>query len=575
MIIFEKVRFKNFGSFGNNVSEIILNKNNNTLICGNNGSGKSFAFLDSITFALFGKPFRKINIPQLVNSVNEKGCLVEIEFSKGSDKFIVRRGINPRLFEIYKNGDLLNQDAKSLDYQEVLEQQILKMNYKTFTQVVILGSSSFVPFMQLSATDRRSVIENILDINIFSTMNVVLKGKILSLKESVKELNTKIEIEKNKINTQTTFISTLERKNNEDNEDKLKYIQELENKCSSLRTDIYSGIYGLHIQNDIDNAILNLKKHRDRLKEMQKHLSSYETQKVQKEKDICFFKENENCPVCSQHLDEKVKKQKILNTNLEISNIENDIHHGKLSIEDKENFIESLERMLETSRKELNEKNRIESEIKALETEISRIKSSLSKSSLVGDIQTEKNKLGELQGRLKAIEDERADYSEDLMYHELASELLRDGGVKAKIIKYYLPYMNKYINKFLTSMDFFVQFNLDEEFNEQIKSRYRDDFSYMNFSEGEKMRIDLALLLAWREIARLKNSVNCNLLILDEVFDSSLDSVGMDELMKLIKVVSDKANVYVISHKADQLVDKFSNVVTFEKKNNFSKIINN
>lgn len=575
MIIFEKVRFKNFGSFGNNFTEIILNQNNTTLICGNNGSGKSFAFLDSITFALFGKPFRKINIPQLANSINEKACIVEIEFSKGADNFLVKRGINPRLFEIYKNGDLINQDAKSIDYQEVLEQQILKMNYKTFTQVVILGSSSFVPFMQLSSAERRSVIENILDINIFSTMNVVLKGKILSLKENIKELNTKIEIEKNKINTQTTFISTLERKNNEDNEDKLKHIQELENKCSSLRTDIYSGFYGLHTQDDIDNAILNLKKHRDKLKEMQKYLSSYETQKVQKEKDICFFKENENCPVCSQHLDEKVKKQKILNTNLEISNIENDIHHGKLSIQDKETFIEDLERMLETSRKQLNEKNRIESEIKAFETEISRIKSSLSKSSLVGDIELEKNKLVSLQGGLIAIEQERTEHSEDLMYHNLASEILKDDGVKTKIIKYYLPHMNKFINKFLSSMDFFVQFNLDEEFKEQIKSRHRDDFSYMNFSEGEKMRIDLALLLAWREIARLKNSVNCNLLILDEVFDSSLDSVGMDELMKLLKVISDKANVYVISHKADQLVDKFSTLISFEKKNNFSKMINN
>lgn len=575
MIIFEKVRFKNFGSFGNNFTEIILNQNNTTLICGNNGSGKSFAFLDSITFALFGKPFRKINIPQLANSINEKACIVEIEFSKGADNFLVKRGINPRLFEIYKNGDLINQDAKSIDYQEVLEQQILKMNYKTFTQVVILGSSSFVPFMQLSSAERRSVIENILDINIFSTMNVVLKGKILSLKENIKELNTKIEIEKNKINTQTTFISTLERKNNEDNEDKLKHIQELENKCSSLRTDIYSGFYGLHTQDDIDNAILNLKKHRDRLKEMQKYLSSYETQKVQKEKDICFFKENENCPVCSQHLDEKVKKQKILNTNLEISNIENDIHHGKLSIQDKETFIEDLERMLETSRKQLNEKNRIESEIKAFETEISRIKSSLSKSSLVGDIELEKNKLVSLQGGLIAIEQERTEHSEDLMYHNLASEILKDDGVKTKIIKYYLPHMNKFINKFLSSMDFFVQFNLDEEFKEQIKSRHRDDFSYMNFSEGEKMRIDLALLLAWREIARLKNSVNCNLLILDEVFDSSLDSVGMDELMKLLKVISDKANVYVISHKADQLVEKFSTLISFEKKNNFSKMINN
>lgn len=575
MIIFEKVRFKNFGSFGNNVSEIILNKNNNTLICGNNGSGKSFAFLDSITFALFGKPFRKINIPQLVNSVNEKGCLVEIEFSKGSDKFIIRRGINPRIFEIFKNGELLNQDAKSLDYQEVLEQQILKMNYKTFTQVVILGSSSFVPFMQLSAADRRSVIENILDINIFSTMNIVLKGKILSLKETIKELNTKIEIEKNKINVQSNFIATLEKKNNEDNEDKLSRIKELESKSNELKGSLYVNGLIMYTEKDIEDAVVNLKKHRDRVKEMEKQLASMNTEKKQKEKEIIFFKENENCPVCSQHLDAKVKKEKILNTNFEISNIDQDISLGRESIQDKENFIEELERVLNNTRKILADKISIENEIQAHDKEIKRIQSSMNKSSLIVDIQTEKDKLISLQGGLEAIEKERSEHSEELMYHELASDLLRDGGVKTKIIKYYLPHMNKYINKYLSSMDFFVQFNLDEEFNEQIKSRHRDDFTYMNFSEGEKMRIDLALLLAWREIARLKNSVNCNLLILDEVFDSSLDSVGMDELMKLLKVISDKANVYVISHKADQLVDKFSNIVTFEKKNNFSKIINN
>ena len=575
MIIFEKVRFKNFGSFGNNVTEIILNKNNNTLICGNNGSGKSFAFLDSITFTLFGKPFRKINIPQLVNSVNEKGCLVEIEFSKGSDNFIVRRGINPRIFEIHKNGDLMNQDAKSLDYQEILEQQILKMNYKTFTQVVILGSSSFVPFMQLSAADRRSVIENILDINIFSTMNVVLKGKILSLKESVKELNIKIEIENNKISTQMTFINTLEKKNNEDNEDKLSHIKELETRCNELQGSLYVNGLVMYTEEDIQDAVNNLKKHRDNVKEMERKLASLNTEKKQKEKEIVFFKENETCPVCSQHLDSRVKKEKILNTNLDISNIDNDISIGKETIENKENFINELEVVLNNTRKLLNERNTIESEVKTIKQEIKRIESSMNKSSLVGDIQSEKEKLILLQGGLKAIEDERAEHSEELMYHELASDLLRDGGVKTKIIKYYLPHMNKYINKYLSSMDFFVQFNLDEEFNEQIKSRHRDDFSYMNFSEGEKMRIDLALLLAWREIARLKNSINCNLLILDEVFDSSLDSVGMDELMKLLKIISDKAHVYVISHKADQLVDKFSNIISFEKKNNFSKIINN
>lgn len=575
MITFNKVRFKNFGSFGNNFTEIILDANNTTLICGNNGSGKSFAFLDSITFALFGKPFRKINIPQLANSINEKNCLVELEFTRGAEKFMIRRGINPRVFEIYRNGELLNQDAKSLDYQDVLEQQIIKMNYKTFTQVVILGSSSFVPFMQLSAADRRNVIENILDINIFSTMNIVLKGKILSLKETIKELNTKLEIEKNKINTQTTFIATLEKKNNEDNEDKLVRIRELDVKWKELQHQMYVDGTSMITDEEIDQAVENLKTQREKVKTMQKKLAEFEAQVKQKQKEVIFFKDNQNCPVCSQRLEERVKKEKILTTNLEISDIERGMNHGKEAIEDKENFIEQLEEALTRGRKQLAQKNRIESEVKAIREEIRRIESTMNKSSLVGDIETERNKLAAMQGALKTIEDERTLHSEDLMYHELASELLKDGGVKAKIIKYYLPHMNKHINKFLASMDFFVQFNLDEEFAEHIKSRYRDEFSYMNFSEGEKMRIDLALLLAWREIARLKNSVNCNLLILDEVFDSSLDSGGTDELMKLLKVISNKANVYVISHKADQLVDKFSNIVSFEKKNNFSKIINN
>jgi DNA repair exonuclease SbcCD ATPase subunit len=330
----------------------------------------------------------------------------------------------------------------------------------------------------------------------------------------------------------------------------------------------------IYSQDDIDNSISRLKDQRDKVKEIEKKLASIESQKKQKEKEIIFFKENQNCPVCSQQLDEKIKKQKILSTNLEISNIDESIFQGKETIQDKENFIEQLEKALTETRRLLIERNRIESEIQAHEKEIKRIESSMNKSSLVGDIEVEKNKLISLQGGLEILESERKEHSEDLMYHEFANDLLRDGGVKTKIIKYYLPHMNKFINKFLSSMDFFVQFNLDEEFNEQIKSRHRDDFSYMNFSEGEKMRIDLALLLAWREIARLKNSINCNLLILDEVFDSSLDSVGMDELMKLLKVISDKANVYVISHKADQLVDKFSTVVSFEKKNNFSKMIN-
>jgi DNA repair exonuclease SbcCD ATPase subunit len=574
MIIFKKIKFKNFGSFGNNMTEIVLDKNNSTLICGNNGSGKSFAFLDSITFALFGKPFRKINIPQLVNTVNEKGCLVEIEFERGSDTYIVRRGLGPRLFEIYKNGDLLNQDAKSLDYQELLEQQILKMNYKTFTQVVILGSSAFVPFMQLSASDRRNVIENILDINIFSTMNVVLKGKILSLKETLKNYASKIEIEKAKISSQENLINTLEKKNKEDNQEKLDRIEELktnilEKESWIISNNLYDPEKGINTNLEIT------KKNKNKILSITKAIAEVEAEQKKFEKEIKFFQENKTCPTCSQNIDDSVKKSKILSNNLEISDIHNKVDLGNKSIKDIEMQNQSLENALKELQKTLDHVKQLNRDIEAFKTEIKRIESSLKKTSFTDEIHTQSEHLKTYKSNLSLLDEEKQQFSDDLMYHELASDLLKDGGVKAKIIKYYLPHMNKFINKFLTSMDFFVQFHLDEEFNEHIKSRHRDEFSYMNFSEGEKMRIDLALLLSWREVAKMKNSVHCNLLILDEVFDSSLDSVGMDELMKLLKSVSQNCNVYVISHKSDQLMDKFTNVITFEKKNNFSKMINN
>ena len=576
MIRFEKVRFKNFGSFGNTLTEIILDVNNTTLICGNNGSGKSFAFLDSITFALFGKPFRKINIPQLPNSINTKNCLVEVEFTKGVDKFLIKRGINPRLFEIYKNTELINQDAKSLDYQELLETQILKMNYKTFTQVVILGSSSFVPFMQLSAVDRRSVIENILDIDIFSTMNVVLKGKILSLKEGIRELNTKIEIEKNKIQVQRSYISTLEKKNNEDDDVKNERITELERKIQTIQFDLVSKNLSVgNLQEDMNSGKKILKDKTNRIQDCRTHIATLNNSKEQKQKEIHFFKENCTCPTCTQPIEDKVKKEKVLMNNYEISNIEDDIIKTKDHSTSLQDDVTRLESQIQDIINTIHEVNSFNKEIEAYQKEIERIRGTMQKSSIKDGIVEEKEKLKVFEESFSIITLQKETESEDLMYHELTNELLRDGGVKTKIIKHYLPYMNKFINKFLASMDFYVQFHMDEEFNEQIKSRHRDEFSYMNFSEGEKMRIDLALLLAWREIARMKNSVSCNLLILDEVFDSSLDGMGMDELMKLLKIVSDRANVYVISHKADQLVDKFSNIILFEKKNNFSRMINN
>jgi len=571
MIKFKKVRFKNFGSFGNNFTELILDKNPTTLICGNNGSGKSFAFLDSITFALFGKPFRKINIPQLINSINNKQCLVEIDFSKGTDEYLIRRGLNPKVFEIFKNGDLINQDAKSIDYQDVLEEQILKMNYKTFTQVVILGSSSFIPFMQLPAADRRAVIENILDINVFTTMNVLLKGKMLQIKEMVKEVNNKIELEKQKIELYEKYVTSLEKKSNDDIKSAQSKLEEIKKEIVTLEEEIQS--LSSSVQNKI-NSISDKPKHSKKIAEIEKLQTKITINLNNIQKDIDFFSSNISCPTCNQTIDENTKTVEI----------------GKRNKKAKEysEALKQLEDSFEEINKKMSEIEQVSSEITDINLEILQKQTSLTnakrylKTSLdelnkttnsVDEIDEEKKKLSQHQSVLETLEKEKTELKDELLYHEHAHLLLKDTGVKAKIIKYYLPYMNKYINKFLSSMDFFAQFTLDEDFNEKIKSRHRDEFSYMNFSEGEKMRIDLALLLAWREIARAKNSVNCNLLILDEVFDSSLDSLGMDELMKLLNTVSDKSNIFVISHKSDQLIDKFQNLISFEKKNNFSKIL--
>ena len=570
MITFKKVRFKNFGSFGNTFTTLDLDKKNTTLICGNNGSGKSFAFLDSITYALFGKPFRKINIPQIANSVNNKQCIVEIEFTKGSDSYLVRRGINPKVFEIFKNTVLLNQDSKSLDYQAVLEDQILKMNYKTFTQVVILGSSSFVPFMQLTANDRRAVIENILDIDIFSVMNILIKGKILQLKENLRSVASKIEIHSNKITVHSKYVDNIINKN-KDTTDSLN--GEMTAISSSLETitsefeQINKDIVDLKTRSQDKSQV---KEKIEKIKDLyNKILINTKTLS----KDITFFTENDECPMCRQDIDAEFKTKEIsckTHKRDKLQTASSDLHSKLTCTQSRLDEINvDMDSMISLQvvlgRKEAMMES-YKTQLELLNTK----KETRHKEHT--DIQIEQDKLQEYKEALVAMNTEKEAMYSDMVYNEAAYDLLKDGGVKSKIIKYYLPYINQYINKFLTSMNFFAQFTLDENFNEEIKSRNRDSFSYENFSEGEKMRIDLSLLLSWREIARAKNSVNCNLLILDEVFDSSLDSVGTDELMKLITLVSNKSNIFIISHKSDQLADKFQNIITFEKKNNFSKM---
>lgn len=571
MIKFKTVRFKNFGSFGNVLTELQLNKNATTLICGNNGSGKSFAFLDSITFGLFGKPFRKINIPQIVNSINNKQCLVEIEFSKGTDEYLVRRGLNPKIFEIFKNTILLNQDAKSIDYQDILEDQILKMNYKTFTQVVILGSSSFVPFMQLNAADRRSVIENILDINIFTSMNVLLKGRILQFKETIRELNSRIETEKQKIIIQQGFIDTLQKKSTEDIKLAKNKVAQLNLEIVQLDTEISvleSDINLLEIKITDKAAITSSIQNHNTLK------TKIDSKLRTLVKDVTFFTNNVTCPSCSQQISQELKEKELQKSSIKqeeyegaIADLTSNIEKFNSRIEDINNILKDIQDKKMVSLQKKTSKENTKKYLIEATKEIEKANYSTEQ------INIELGKKYQQVTTLSELESQKEEYRDEVLYFEYANELLKDNGVKSKIINYYLPHINKYINQFLSSMDFFAQFTLDEDFNEKIKSRHRDEFSYTNFSEGEKLRIDLALLLAWREIARAKNSVNCNLLILDEVFDSSLDSVGMDELMKLLTSVGDKSNIFVISHKSDQLVDKFQNLITFEKKNNFSRML--
>ena len=571
MINFKTVRFRNFGSFGNTDTEIDLNKHNFVLVSGNNGHGKSFALLDSITFALFGKPFRKINIPQLTNSVNQKDCMTEVEFSIGNDEYKIKRGLKPKIFEIFKDGKLIDQSAKSKDYQRMLEEQILKMNYKSFTQVVILGSSSFVPFMQLTAADRRSVIEDILDINVFSLMNGILKTRVLTLKEEERELGYEISIAKEKIDIQNKHIKKLQDKSqesiNEIQEDIKTIIgeaQEVTTSMSSIQSQINELKEQITNQDSLSSSLNKINKLKDNI---DKNIKTTES-------NIEFYVDNTNCPTCHQNIQDDHRHEMIDNKKKKIVEYNEGLSQINLKLEtltDELNYITSILSDIAEKEKEFSELN-TELSIKKdrIETANKRINSIKSKDT---DDTQENERLKELVKELADLDSVKESNTSQMHDYGIVSGLLKDSGIKSKIIKYYLPIMNRLINKYLGSMDFFAQFHLDENFNETIKSRHRDEFSYMSFSEGEKMRIDLALLLSWREVARLKNSANTNLLILDEVFDSSLDSMGTDEFMKLLYNLGKKVNVFIISHRTDQLSDKFEHTITFEKKNNFSRII--
>lgn len=570
MINFKYVKFKNFGSFGNYFTTVNFGENQMTLVTGSNGHGKSYALLDSITFALFGRPFRKINIPQLVNTINNKNCLVQVAFDIGSNSYEVIRGLKPKKFEIYKNNELVKQNAKSKDYQKFLEEQILKMNYKSFTQIVTLGSSSFVPFMQLTASDRREVIEDILNINIFSTMNIVIKSKLSFLKEKTLETNTSMEILKEKKSVQEDNIGTLKNKQEENISNNAKKIEKVEKEIDRLLSEIKELEQDVKEFSSMKEEQKNIN---DKLLLKKDKIVSSIKERNEKEKSKDFYNENESCPVCSQRITEDFKQNKIKELENEIEKKENATKELKdlfYEMKKKSDFLsDKLKEMNDINVVIIEKTNTINGARKYIES-LKDADSTIN--SFDESIKQAEEKIQEYEKQIFDLNLILAELKEEKNNLDILSLLLKDSGIKAKIIKNYLPIINEIINKYLSQMNFSVSFTLDEEFNEKIKSRHRDAFGYMSFSEGEKSRIDLAILLAWREIAKIKNSAHCNILILDEIFDSSMDSVGVEDLMKVLRTLANSSNIFVITHKTDQLYEKFHKVISFKKKNNFSKM---
>ena len=569
MIMFTKLSWRNFLSTGNYKTTLDLTKDTNTLISGENGAGKS-TILDALCFSLFGKSFRGTNIPQLPNSINEKDCEVEIEFTIGKDSYRVFRSLNPKKFEIYKNGNLIDQDSKSKDYQKILEEQILKMTYKSFCQIVILGSGNYVPFMKLTAKDRRLVVENLLDIDVFSVMNTLVRAKLQVAKEYIKDIDHKVELVKSKVDEKEKLIKTLLKKSSDSAESYKGEIEESRKQIEELRSEIKKQ------QENIDR-LLEKVKDKDEVPKRLLKMEGLEQQLKNKikniDKNVKFYKENDTCPSCKQDIEEHHKECVFKEKGEERKEVEEGITELVENIDTTGKRLDDINIVLQeinSLQTQINEKqNQIDSSLRYIEKMQKNIEGIMEEGE---EVEESKKELNELIGEGKGYVGDRKKQAEDKHYYEIASTLLKDSGIKAKIIKHYLPIMNKLINKYLANMDFFCQFDLDENFNETIKSRHRDEFTYHSFSEGERLRIDLSLLLAWREVARLKNSVNCNLLILDEVFDSSLDSVGTEEFLKLLTTFGNRANIFVISHKSDTMTDKFSNHIMFEKKNNFSRI---
>lgn len=567
MIIFNRVRWKNFLSTGNTFTELDLVSHPTTLIVGNNGSGKS-TFLDAITFSLFAKPFRKINKPQLINSINKKNLLVEIEFSVGGNEYLVRRGLKPTIFEIFQNGNLLNQDAAAKDYQENLEKQILKLNYKSFCQIIILGSSTFVPFMQLSTAHRREIIEDILDLEIFSNMNILLKDRIQQNKIDISEIKNKLDVLKEKILLHREMQKKLKQNdddriseiNNKINsalvkiQDYISLLEKINKETDSLRNSICDVDEIKNADRDYDRSILSLTEKGDRL-----------------EKELKFYMNHDNCPTCKQDILSD-HKHDITNTKTielqEITDKLNILREKKTITQNRLYEISNISQSISTNQRKITE---YETHISNGKSFIKNLKQDLSKFSSQPETIVDSCIMEDMKKEWLFLDNKKEELLKDKEILDAAALLLKDNGIKGRIIKQYIPVINTFINKYLAIVELPVGFELDEVFNETIKSRFRDEFSYPSFSEGEKMRINLAIMFTWRAIAKLRNSAATNLLILDEVFDSSLDVDGVDQVAQIIKSISEDSNVFIISHK-ETLIDQFTNTIRFEKKKDFSRI---